>query len=114
MFVEPGGFVVVTVEQAFAVQPCLVNQTRQMDITAEFLVRTAWMQSSREADRCLGGRRRPRYGIWKSGLCWARSGGFLFPEQFSLCQADLADSELSGKHPASVHADRPCCDIALQ
>src|SRR5882757_4621072 len=48
MFVEPGGFVVVTVEQAFAVQPCLVNQTRQMDITAEFLVRTAWMQSSHE------------------------------------------------------------------
>jgi hypothetical protein len=52
MFVEPDGFVVVTVEQAFAVQPCLVNQTRQMDITAEFLVRTAWMQSSHEADRC--------------------------------------------------------------
>src|SRR4030095_3310177 len=50
MFVEPDGFVVVTVEQAFAVQPRLVNQTRQMDITAEFLVRTAWMQSSHEAD----------------------------------------------------------------
>jgi hypothetical protein len=52
MFVEPDGFVVVTVEQAFAVQLRLVNQTRQMDITAEFLVRTAWMQSSHEADRC--------------------------------------------------------------
>src|SRR5919106_5434619 len=51
MLVEPDGFVVVTVEQAFAVQPSLVNQTRQMDITAEFLVRTAWMQSSHEADR---------------------------------------------------------------
>src|SRR6266513_4057274 len=49
MFVEPDGFVVVTVEQAFAVQPRLVNQTRQMDITAEFLVRTAWMQSSHES-----------------------------------------------------------------
>src|SRR6476620_5614400 len=48
MFVEPDDFVVVTVEQAFAMQPCLVNQTRQMDITAEFLVRTAWMQSSHE------------------------------------------------------------------
>src|SRR5215831_10153864 len=52
MFVEPDGFVVVTVEQPFAVQSRLVNQTRQVDVTAEFLVRTAWMQSSHEADRC--------------------------------------------------------------
>ena len=52
MLVEPDGFIVVTVEQAFAMQPCLINQTRQMNITAEFLVRTAWMQSSHEADCC--------------------------------------------------------------
>src|ERR1700745_1231561 len=51
MLVEPDSFVVVTVQQAFAVQPRLVNQTRQMNVTAEFLVRTAWMQSSHEADR---------------------------------------------------------------
>src|SRR4029077_1026860 len=42
VLIEPDGFIIVTVEQAFAMQPCLVNQTRQMDITAEFLVRTAW------------------------------------------------------------------------
>src|SRR5215468_10414806 len=45
-------FVVVAVEQALAVKPRLVDQTRQMDVTAEFLVRTAWMQSSHEADGC--------------------------------------------------------------
>src|SRR5947208_9311336 len=106
MLVEPDGFVVVTVEQAFAVQSRLVNQTRQMDITAEFLVRTAWMQSSHEADPLLGGRQRPRYGIMKIGLRRARSGRLLFPEQFSLCQADLPDRELAGKHPAFLHADR--------
>src|SRR5437667_460454 len=85
-----------------------------MDITAEFLVRTAWMQSSHEADPLLGGRQRPRYGIMKIGLRRARSGRLLFPEQFSLCQADLPDRELAGKHPAFLHADRPCCHIALQ
>src|SRR4029453_6661509 len=52
MLFESDGFIVVAVKQAFAVQPRLVNQTRQMDITAEFLVGTAWMQSSHEADRC--------------------------------------------------------------
>src|ERR1700751_321160 len=49
--VEPDSFVVVTVQQAFAVQPRLINQTRQINVTAEFLVRTAWMQSSHEPDR---------------------------------------------------------------
>src|SRR5436309_7452801 len=106
MLVEPHGFVVVTVEQAFAVQPRLVNQTRQMDITAEFLVRTAWMQSSHETLLC--GRQWPRYGVLKTGLRRAGSGRLLFPEQFSLCQADLPDGELAGKHPAFLHADRPC------
>src|SRR5438270_3897821 len=52
MFVEPDGFIVVTVKQAFPVQPGLIDQTRQMNITAESFVRTAWMQSSHEPDGC--------------------------------------------------------------
>ena len=38
----------------------------------------------------------------------------MFPEQFSLCQVDLSDGELAGKHPAFFHANRPRCHIALQ
>src|SRR5438067_3526227 len=114
MLVESHGFVVITVEQAFAVQPRLVNQTRQMDITAEFLVRTAWMQSSHEARSLLCGRQWPRDSILKTGLCRARRRRLLFREQFSLCQPDLPDGELARKHPAFLHADRPCCHIALQ
>src|SRR5881394_3041715 len=114
MLVESDGLIVVTVKQAFAVQPRLVNQTRQMDMTAEFLVRTAWMQSSHEADRCLCGRQWPRDGILKTGLYRARRRRLLFREQFSLCQPDLPDRELARKHPAFLHADRPCCHIALQ
>ena len=54
------------------------------------------------------------YSILKTGLGRARNSRLLFPEQFSLCQADLPDGELAGKHPAFVHGDRSCCDIALQ
>ena len=50
----------------------------------------------------------------KTGLRRARYGRLLFPEQFSLCQIDLSDGELAGKHPASFHANRPRCHIALQ
>jgi len=52
MLVEPHGFVVITVKQAFPMQPRLIDQTRQVDITAESLVRTAWMQSSHEPMVC--------------------------------------------------------------
>src|SRR5881275_2934497 len=45
MLIEANGFIVVTVEQSFPVQPGLVDQTRQMHVTAQFLVRTARMQS---------------------------------------------------------------------
>jgi hypothetical protein len=38
----------------------------------------------------------------------------VFPEQFSLCQVNLPDGELAGKHPAFLDADRPRCDVALQ
>src|SRR6516165_238091 len=50
MLVEPDGLVVVTVEQTFAVQLGLVDQARQMDVTAELFVRTARMQSSHDSE----------------------------------------------------------------
>src|SRR6267143_6415086 len=52
MLVESDSFIVVTVEQAFAMKPGLVDQTRQMHIAAKFLVRTAWMQSLHGEDCC--------------------------------------------------------------
>src|SRR6266536_2458777 len=51
MLVESDSFIVVAVEQAFAMKPGLVDQTRQMHVAAKFLVRTAWMQSLHVADR---------------------------------------------------------------
>src|SRR5256885_1369695 len=48
MFIEPDGFIIVPVEQAFAMQLRLINQTREMNVAAEFFVRTARMQSSHE------------------------------------------------------------------
>src|SRR5437879_11850077 len=50
MLIEANGFIVVTVEQSFPVQPGLVDQTRQMHVTAQFLVRTARMQSVHRDD----------------------------------------------------------------
>ena len=55
-----------------------------------------------------------RYSILKTGFGRARNAQLLFPEQFSLCQVDLPDGELAGKHPAFLHTDRPCRNIALQ
>src|SRR5207248_10055063 len=49
MFVEPDGFVVVTVEQTLAMQPRLIDQARQMHIAAKFFVRTAGAQLLHEA-----------------------------------------------------------------
>src|SRR5436853_6564281 len=49
MFVEPDGFVVVTVEQTFTIQPRLIDQARQMHIAAKFFVRTAGAQFLHEA-----------------------------------------------------------------
>src|SRR6266404_3077581 len=46
MLVEADGLVVVAVEQAFAMQLGLVDQTREMNVAAEFFVWTARMQSS--------------------------------------------------------------------
>src|SRR5882724_12876622 len=79
MFVEPDGFVVVTVEQAFAVQPCLVNQSRQVDVTAEFLVRTAWMQPSHEADRCYVAGNGRATASWKLDSVGREAVGFGSP-----------------------------------
>src|SRR5260370_13904322 len=45
MFVEPDRFVVVTIKQSLAMQLGLVDQTREMNVAAEFFVRTARMQS---------------------------------------------------------------------
>jgi hypothetical protein len=44
MFVESNGLVVVPIEQSLPMQPCLVDQARQMHVTAEPFVRTAWAQ----------------------------------------------------------------------
>src|SRR5437870_7139153 len=48
MFIEPDCFVIVTVEQTFAMEPGFVDQTREMNVAAELFVRTARMQSSHE------------------------------------------------------------------
>src|SRR5205823_14863250 len=76
MFVEPDGFIVVTVKQAFPVQPGLIDQTRQMNITAESFVRTAWMQSSHEPDGCYvaGNGRATGSGKLDSVVCEAIAG----------------------------------------
>ncbi len=44
MFIEPDGFVIVAVEQSLAMKPGLVDQSRQMDVAAQSIVRTAWKQ----------------------------------------------------------------------
>ena len=44
MFIEADGLVVVAVEKPFAMKLGLIDQTRQMDITTQLLVRTARMQ----------------------------------------------------------------------
>src|SRR2546423_1348411 len=46
MFVEADRLVVVTVEQSFAMQLCLVDQARELNVAAELFVRTARMQST--------------------------------------------------------------------
>src|SRR5712664_1417322 len=46
MFVEADRFVVVAVEEPFAMQLGLVDQAREMHVAAELFVRTARMQSS--------------------------------------------------------------------
>ncbi len=51
MLVESDGLIVVAVEQSFPMQPGFVDQARQMHVAAEFLVRTAWMQSLHGRDR---------------------------------------------------------------
>src|ERR1051326_3242068 len=56
MFVETNGFVVVTVEQSLAVQTSLIDQARQMHISAELLVRTARSQLLHSADLGRGKR----------------------------------------------------------
>ncbi len=48
MFVESDSFIVVAVEQPFAMEPGLVDQARKMDVAAELFVRTARMQSSHD------------------------------------------------------------------
>ncbi len=42
MFIESNGFVIVSVEQTFAMQFCFVDQTRQMHVAAEPFVGTPW------------------------------------------------------------------------
>src|SRR5438270_13024754 len=48
MFIESDCFVIVTVEQTFAMEPGLVDQAREMNVAAELFVRSARMQSSHE------------------------------------------------------------------
>ena len=48
MFIEANRLVVVTIEQAFAMELRLVDQAREMNVAAEFFVRTARVQSSHE------------------------------------------------------------------
>src|SRR5437870_10049856 len=48
MFVEPDSFVVVTVEQAFAMELRLIDQAPKVNVAAELFVRTARMQSSHD------------------------------------------------------------------
>ena len=45
MLVEPNGLIVVAIEQASAMKSGLIDQTRQMHVSAKFLVGTARVQS---------------------------------------------------------------------
>src|SRR5206468_12461927 len=63
------GFIVVTVKQSFAVQPGLIDQTRQMHVTAQLLVRTARMQSLHGDRSYVAGRGRgAASGKWDSRI----------------------------------------------
>src|SRR5205809_2495794 len=69
VFIEPNGFIVVTVKQSFAVQPGLIDQTRQMHVTAQLLVRTARMQSLHGDRSYVAGRGRgAASGKWDSRI----------------------------------------------
>ena len=71
MFVEPNGFIVVSVEQSFAMQFCLVDQTGQMHVPSQLFVGTAWTQllhRARPRSRALGAPRpRTRFPPEASG-----------------------------------------------
>ena len=114
MFVEPDGFIVVAVEQALAVKPGFVDQTRQMHIAAKFLVRTAWMQSLHGEILLLGRRQRPRVDPRKIALWNGRNVGLPFLQQFSLRKIGPANHKLTGKHAAFFHRNCPRSDIAFE
>src|SRR5436305_2823731 len=95
MFVETDGFVIVAVEQTFAVEPRLVDQPRQMNVAAEFFVRTARMQSAHDSD--LGRVRGLRCADRDAGFYFG-FGRFRFGQKFTLSKTRLSNHKLSREH----------------
>src|SRR5436305_14668496 len=87
MFVETDSLVVVSVEQTFAVQLCLVDQPRKMNVSAESLIRAAWQQLLHVADQAAGSGR-------------AKSGGCSSP-------GDAAPASAVGRSSASFRPTLP-------
>ena len=112
MFVETDGLVVVAVEQTFAMQLRLVDQARQMNVSAELFVRTARMQSVASTRIRLRAPVEPRpIGTSDSSLRCGRLG---FRQKFTLGQTGLTDDELSGKHSALLDRDRFCGHVSVE
>src|SRR5437879_10577469 len=84
MFVEADGFIIVTVEEALAMQLGLVDQTGEMNVAAELFVRTARMQSSHGRElRCV-----QRLGADQRYLCLRLFfRRFRFWQEFDLSKA---------------------------
>src|SRR5436190_17657342 len=114
MFVEPDGFIIVTVEEALAVKPGFVDQTWQMHIAAKFLVRTAGMQSLHGEILLLGRGQRPRVDPRKIALWNGCDDRFLFLQQFSLCKVRSPNHKLTGKHAAFFHRNCPRRDVSFE
>src|ERR1700737_1196157 len=75
MFVEPDRLVIVTIKQSLAMELGLVDQTRKMNVAAEFFVWTARMQSSH------GGKAYVACRGW--GAPAGPSGSAFFPAAFA-------------------------------
>ena len=100
MFVEPDGLVVVAVKQTFAMQLRLVDQARQMHVTAEPFVRTPRKElcalTATMKSRAMAAATRQEEPASRSNRLARGQRG----QQFALCQFRLPDHELSGKHSA--------------
>src|SRR6476661_8852702 len=93
MFIEADRLVVIAVEKSFAMEFRLVDQAREMNVAAEFLVRTARMQSSHGGKklRCRQRLRRAQRHFRLSLLF----GRLRLRQQLALSEIGLTDDQLT-------------------